>query len=53
MTIRELIDMETATMVYRSMNNEAFHSFHFIIFTQVKGSYIDMFFNLTCFKRLK
>ena len=30
-----------------------FHSFHFIIFIQVKGSYIYMFFNLTCFKRLK
>ena len=27
--------------------------FHFIIFIQVKDSYIDMFFNLTCFKRLK
>ena len=27
--------------------------FHFIIFIQVKGSYIDTFFNLTCFKRLK
>ena len=25
--------------------------FHFIIFIQVKGSYIYMFFNLTCFKR--
>ena len=30
-----------------------FISFHFIIFIQVKGSYIYMFFNLTCFKRLK
>ena len=28
-------------------------NFHFIIFIQVKGSYIYMFFNLTCFKRLK
>ena len=28
-------------------------SFHFIIFVQVKDSYIYMFFNLTCFKRLK
>ena len=26
---------------------------HFIIFIQVKGSYIYMFLNLTCFKRLK
>ena len=30
-----------------------FISFHFIIFIQVKVSYIYMFFNLTCFKRLK
>ena len=41
--------------IVRKLPNGVFIHFiiHFIIFIQVKGSYIDMFFNLTCFKRLK
>ena len=49
------VDLANMTNAENDPNEKfnVFHfiSFHFIIFIQVKGSYIYMFFNLTCFKR--